>query len=152
MPPFCFRAQPALDLRRREHDAAQRALARADAERQEVQRRLTGAERTLDAARREADGAERTRDARHELEWYRFWIVRLERERAALRSALGACEAALTAARQACLAARQRHEALERLREKAYIAHVSAEATVERRLIDELAVQRFIALRQDEGV
>lgn len=112
---FRFHPQPALDLRRREHDATQRALARADAERQRARDLVDAADRALADARRDADDANRESKSRAELEWYRFWIVRLNRERAALEAALRVCVAAVAEARAACLAARQRREALERL-------------------------------------
>jgi flagellar export protein FliJ len=147
MPAFRFRAQPALDLRRREHDAAQRALARADAERQRARERVNAAERALMAARRDLDDVTRTPGSQHEHEWYRFWIVRLERERTSLQRVLTACEDAVVAARAACLTARQRCEALERFREKAYVAYVAAEASRDRKVIDELATRRFVARR-----
>jgi len=147
MPTFRFRAQPALDLRRREHDAAQRALARADAERQRARDRVDAADRALAAARRDLDDVTRTPAAQQEREWYRFWIVRLEQERAALQGTLTACEGAVAAARAVCLNARQRCEALERFREKAYVAHAAAEAARDRKMIDELATRRFVARR-----
>jgi flagellar export protein FliJ len=147
MPTFRFRAQPALDLRRREHDAAQRALARADAERQRARDRVDAADRALSAARRDLDDVTRTPGSQQEREWYQFWIVRLEQERGALQHTLAACEGAVAAARAACLDARQRCEALERFREKAYVAHVAAEAARDRKLIDELAARRFVARR-----
>jgi flagellar export protein FliJ len=141
---FRFRAQPALDLRCREHDAAQRALARADAERQRARERVAAAEARVRAAQHEADAAGSGTDR----EWYRFWIVRLEQERAACRLDLERREADVAAARAAWLLARQRRESLERLKEKSYRAHLAAEDLRERRMIDELAARRF-ATRRD---
>ena len=112
---FRFRAQPALDLRRREHDATQRALARADAERQRARDLVDAADRALADVRSDADDASRGSKSRAELEWYRSWIIRLNRERVALEAALRVCVAAVAEARAASLAARQRREALERL-------------------------------------
>ena len=143
---FRFRAQPALDLRRREHDAAQRALARADAERHRVQSRCEAADRVRAQARHDADQAVRTAGHGPDREWYRFWIVRLDRERDVLQASLRACDAAVDAARAACLEARRRYEALERFREKAYEAYLADAAADERKRIDELATQRY-ALR-----
>ena len=56
-------------------------------------------------------------------------------------------EDALAQARAACLQARQRCEALERLREKSYAAYLAGVAAAEKKIIDELATQRY-ALRQ----
>ena len=144
---FHFRAQPALDLRRREHEAAQRVLARADAERQQAQARVHEAERTIAEARAAADAAARHTAIGPDRDWYRFWIIRLDRERQALQRALHVCDAALEAARTACMEARRRCEALERFREKALDAHRAAADAEERKAIDELATQRY-ALRQ----
>jgi flagellar export protein FliJ len=148
VPSFRFRAQPALDLRRREYDVAQRALARADAERQLARGSLEAAGRALESARRQLDDATREPGPRAELDWYRFWIVKLERDRDARRSILDASEAAVVAARDACLVARQGCEALERFRAKAFSAHQAAEAVMERKAIDELASRRFVAERR----
>ena len=148
MPTFRFRAQAALDLRVREHDAALRELARAETEQQQARTRLESAERTLDEARRTADDAVRTATGVADLHWYPFWIVRLDRERAELATALDAHDTIVATAREACLAARQRRESLERFREKAQAAHRAAEAALERKVIDELATRRF-AVRQE---
>lgn len=148
MPAFRFRAQPALDLRRREHEAAQRALARADAERQHANARVEAAERAAGEAREGADDAARTAPGAATGEWYRFWIVRLDRERAVAKVNLERRDELLTAARAACLQARQRYEALERLREKAYAAYLAAANAAEKKIIDDLATQRY-ALRRD---
>ena len=146
---FKFRAQPALDLRRREHEAAQRALARADAERQQANAHVQFAERAAAQARTDADCAARIAPGAAGGEWYRFWIVRLDRELRSARGKLEEYDARLAAARSACLQARQRVEALERLREKAYAAYQNGVAAAERKIIDELATQRY-ALRRRE--
>jgi flagellar export protein FliJ len=148
---FRFRPQPALDLRRREHEAAQRELARADLERQRAQSHVEAAERALVGAVRSADAAARTPGAVSQLDWYRSWIVRLEGERAETSEALRTHERTVLTARAASLAARRRHEALERLREKAYAAHLAGEADAERKLIDEVASQRYARRAITEG-
>ena len=149
MPSFRFRAQPALDLRRREYEAAQRALARADAERQHVNAHVQFAERAAAQARTDADNAARIAPGTAGGEWYRFWIVRLDRELSTAKEKLEAHDARLAAARSACLQARQRFEALERLREKAYAAYRAGEAAAERKTIDELATQRYALGRSE---
>jgi flagellar export protein FliJ len=149
MPVFTFRAQPALDLRRREHEAAQRVLARADAERQQARARLDAAERAAAQGRHDADTAARSALGQGEREWYRFWIIRLDRERGAAAVHLQRHDEALAHARSACLQARQRCEALERLREKAYAAYLEGVTAAEKKIIDELATQRY-ALRADK--
>jgi len=143
MSTFRFRAQAALDLRRRELEAAQRELARAQRDREmaacdveKADRAVTDAKGT--AARRlgEPGGAA-------DLPWYRFWILRLEHERTGAAAKLAARDQDVQRAAAACLHARQRCESLERLREKALAAHRQREDVVERKLIDELATARF---------
>ena len=146
MPGFRFRAQPALDLRRREYEAAQRALARADAERHHAQMHVEATECAIEQGRRDADAAVRANPTGADREWYRFWIVRLERDRSDALAALSRHEALLAAARAACLQARQRCEALERFRQKAYDAYLASLEAEERKIIDDLATQRY-ALR-----
>lgn len=150
MPAFKFRPQPALDLRRREHEAAQRALARADAERQHAHARYEAAERAAARARHDADEAIRAAPIGADCEWYRFWIVRLDRECGTANAVLEQHDALLEQARVACLQARQRYEALERLREKAYAAYVAGIDAAEKKIIEDLATQRF-ALRALRG-
>ena len=147
---FRFRAQPALDLRRREYEVAQRVLARADAERQQAHTRLEASERASAQARREADDAARTPGAGLDRDWYRSWIVRLDRERETAAATLAQHHERVAAARTACLQARQRCEALERFRDKAHTAYRAGLAAEERKIIDDLATQRF-ALRPDRG-
>jgi flagellar export protein FliJ len=145
---FRFRPQAALDLRRREHDVAQRELARADAERQRLAALVDSAAHAVARAQAESDGAA----DQAQREWYRFWIVRLEHELAARREALGAQDAVVAARRTACLEARKRQEALERLRNRAQAAHSAAEAERERKMVDEVAAQRFARRDLTEGV
>jgi flagellar export protein FliJ len=147
---FKFRAQPALDLRRREYEVAQRVLAQADAERQRTQAHVEAADRASAQARREADDAVRTPVAGRDREWYRFWILRLDRERETAAVTLARADEAVNAARVACLKARQRCEALERFRDKAHTAYLAGLAAEERKIIDDLATQRY-ALRPDRG-
>lgn len=148
MAAFKFRAQPALELRRREYESAQRALARANAERQQANARVYAAERAASDARAGADQAMRTAPAAATGEWYRFWIVRLDGELAVAKVHLARRDEMLAAAQAACLQARQRYEALDRLREKAQAAYLAGISAAEKKIIDDLATQRY-ALRRD---
>jgi flagellar export protein FliJ len=145
---FRFRAQAALDLRSRELETAQRELAKTQGDRDAAQHRLTEAEEALTAARVTASEAQRTATDCTALQWYRFWILRLDHERKGHAGVLAAREEAVARATEACLRAQQKHDALERFRDKAKSRHEAAEAAEERKLIDELATRRYAAARQ----
>jgi flagellar export protein FliJ len=148
---FKFRAQAALDLRTRELQDAQRELARNEAERDAARLRLTQAEQALIDARTQATAAQRTITDCTALQWYQFWILRLDHERKAHVAALAAREEAVRRAAAACMSAQQRRESLDRFREKARRGYEAEEAAAERKLIDELATRRYAATRQSAG-
>ncbi len=143
MSKFRFRAQAALDLRRRELQAAQANLARAEQVRELAARDVEKA--ALALAEAQNAGAEQVRTPRTatELQWYRFWIVRLEHERRSAQSILAAREGDAARMLAACQHAKQRCESLERAREKMQRTHERNEEDAERKLIDELATTRF---------
>lgn len=147
MKPFVFRAQPALDLRRREEEAALRVLA-------EAERREQAADAVVAAAR---DALERglaqgrDEDARPgELTlklWHRNWIVGQHRvvDRAVREQ--GARRQEREAAAALALVAQRKRKALERLRERAEAAWQRADAREAQIAIDELAGVRFVRSR-----
>jgi flagellar export protein FliJ len=149
--PFVFRAQAAIDLRRREYDEARRVFARASLDLRAARdvwngsrSRLTGAQeqfaremtQTIDPARSQ---------------WYRFWIVRLEHESAVCADAVTAREREVTLASAACVKTRQRLEALERFRDKAQDAWQRAAAAEEQKQIDALATLRHVAALRESA-
>jgi len=146
---FRFRAQAALDLRRRALDAAQRDLARAEGDRDRAQAAVSGAIDAVNDGRAAMAARLGSAAQASELQWYRFWILRLDHERAACRTRLAAREQAVAEARNACVAARQQCESLVKLRDKLRKAHEDADAAAERKLIDELATRRFVAARME---
>jgi flagellar FliJ protein len=140
---FKFRAQAALDLRQRELEQAQRQLARTEELRDVARRRLQEADAAAAAARAQATEAHKTATDVTALQWYRFWIIRLDHERSAQAAALAAREHDVTQAATACMRARQRRESLDRFRKKAQAAHEEAEEAAEMKVIDELATRRY---------
>lgn len=148
MRPFRFRAQAALDLRRREHDDAMRAygqterdLVAARAVRQEADMRLSAA-RTMHTT------ALGTSDSQSDLQWYRFWILRLEQERRTGTARMLACEEKHLAARAACQRTRQRLESLERLKDKTRTAYDRAVDADAQKQNDAVGTMRFVAGRR----
>ena len=144
---FRFRAQAALDLRRRQEEDALRHLARAEEDRDRARRRLEDAKTAAAVARGAAAAAAENGASITTLEWYRFWILRLDHERATSASVLGAREYDVKQASEACMRARQKCESLQRLKDKARRQYDAAENAAEQKLIDNLAVQRFAAAR-----
>ena len=90
---FRFRAQPALDFRRRQDDEAQGALARADAALLAARLAFDEACERVREARARFGAVMCRRDGAAEQAWHRSWIIRLEAERAACAAALAAREA-----------------------------------------------------------
>jgi flagellar export protein FliJ len=145
---FRFRAQAALDLRSRQLQEAQRELARAEGDRDMARRRVVEAEQTLHDARVRGSEAQRTATDCATLQWYRFWILRLDHERSAQLATLAAREEAVAHAAAVCQRAQQKKESLHRFRDKARATYDAQEAAAERKLIDELAARRYAATRQ----
>lgn len=150
MPVFRFRAQAALDLRRRELEATQRELARTQRDLAAARQRLAGAEAAYRSASDETAARMRETATSTELHWYRSWILRLDHERKAGAATVAAREASVASAANACMHAKRRCESLERLRTRAQQTHEAAEAAAERKLIDELATRRH-AVGRAEG-
>ncbi len=141
---FTFRAQVALDLRRRQLDDALRELADAERVRDVARARVEQATVALAHARIEGTARARQSGTITDWHWYRIWIVRLEHERQAEMAILAAREASVDKARASVWRARQKHEALDALRVKARQAFDRTEAERERKLIDELATRRYV--------
>jgi flagellar export protein FliJ len=145
---FRFRAQAALDLRRREDEEAQRVLARAEADLRAATTLLADATRRAEEARTQWALAVQQGGAVARQQWYRSWIVRLDRECAACASAVAAREKEHARAAAARAATRQRLESLERFRDKATAAWERKQAAEEQKLLDGLATIRFVTGRR----
>jgi len=144
---FRFRAQPALDLRRRQEDA-QREVVR------EAQRLSEAADAAYAAAQAAFDeGTARAREADAEggdvtvAIWHRNWIKSLRRELARCEAIAEDRRVQLQDAERQLIEARRRVRVLERLRDRSWKTHQQQERRVEQQRLDELAVLRF-AIRQ----
>jgi flagellar export protein FliJ len=147
MAPFFFRPQIALDLRRREEEAAQRVVSEARASSDRAAAAYDAAVQAFDAATRRATQADAEGGSVTETIWHRNWIRSLRRELVRCEAHAEDRRVQLEVAEQALVAARERVKALERLRERAYAAHQDRERREEQRAMDDLATLRF-AMRQ----
>jgi flagellar export protein FliJ len=141
---FKFRAQAALDLRHRENDAARRVLAKAEADLRAARRLLAEAEERAAAARTRCAALMQKVGGLAEQQWYRSWIIRLDRERAAAMKAVATREVEVTRARVAQARTNQQVESLERFKEKALHAWERQALAEEQKFIDALATMRFV--------
>jgi len=145
---FRFRAQAALELRRREDDAATRVLAQAERQLRQARALLTEVDGRITDARRQLmdgpGGVASLADAR----WHRSWIVRLDMERRAATERVVAREGAVAAALLARRRTHQRLESLERFREKALDRHEAEGEAAEQKLLDALGTMRYMAARR----
>jgi flagellar export protein FliJ len=147
---FRFRAQAALDLRQREHDRALRVMTHLEADLRTAERGLTLAETAVTQARDSYAAVMQSTSASAEQQWYRSWIVRRDRERAAAARAVAARRLDYASARTAYDAARQKLEALDRLKERAREQWAADIAAAEQKDLDALATMRYVADKGDK--
>jgi len=150
MKKFVFRAEAALNYRKKLEDEAKVLL--ADAQRREQlaeQELLLAQAREQDAIRRARDAEEQATDPTLAI-WYRNWIKRVQREVARGAQVLDGRRAETKAAEQRVMEAHRAVRALEKLKAKGQEAHASEERRVEQKEIDLLGVMQY-AIRQHRG-
>jgi flagellar export protein FliJ len=147
---FKFRAEAALNHRRKLEDEAKVLLA-------DVQRRARQAEQDLlDSQAREADALKRAREADEQATdptlaiWYRNWIKRVRREVARNAQVLDGRKAEVKTQEQRVMEAHRAVRALEKLKAKGLVQHATEERRDEQREIDLLGVMQY-AIRQHRG-
>jgi flagellar biosynthesis chaperone FliJ len=149
--PFRFRAAAALDMRRKQEDAARLALAVAE------NAVMAATRKARDAADRVSDEGRKLVDAQREgtevwrVQWHRAWIER-QREDAAAR-AREVSERSREAAAAAAVAreAMKKRRVLERLRDRSWEKFQKDEHDQHVRDMNELATLRFVAQIAEEG-
>ncbi len=140
---FIFRAQAALDLRRKQEDAAKLALAAAQARLREAEEALArGEARVAEALARARDIEAEASDPTLAI-WYRNWIHRLRREVARCVQILDGRQADAKAAEAKALDARRAVRVIEKLRERAWDAHTTRERREEQKALDLLGVMQY---------
>ena len=142
-PVFTFRAQPALDVRKRELDARRRELATAEWELRAARQLFTEAEQTL----RDAHDRARVTLQHAGIEqyvWHRVWIDRVERAKVVYAVMVVQCQDDVAKTVASCRRAKQRVDAMEKLKEKALAAWEHEARLREQRELDALATMRFV--------
>ena len=144
MADFRFRAQAALDLRRKQEDAAAAAFAEAEAAVQRVvaQQAATRDERERALAAQHSAQRDGTNGAA--LEWHWNWINGLGAAVERLGRDLDARRLEAGAAERAWREARRRRLVIERMRDRLLRRHQAAEQQKDARAMDELARLRFV--------
>jgi len=143
MKPFRFRADVALQLRRREHDRALVTLAQAQAA-------LTAALQSVeqaDQAIRDADSrlqeAMRVPDPGTPLSWYRSWRLRVRSDRRHCEERFQARERDVRLASANVTRSHQRVQSLQRLHDLAFAEWQREADRIEQKTMDELAARRY---------
>ena len=151
MRPFRFRPQAVLELRRREEETLQNALARQRAETARAYALVDAAAQTARAAAATLAATTAAGAAQAVLEWHRSWIGKLKRDLASC--AIAATEAEQATARAAALLGKavQRRRVLERLRERAWRRYRVESDREQLRDMDRLAGLRHFAQATDLG-
>lgn len=144
MADFRFRAQAALDLRRKQEDEAATALAQAESACRLAEARRDRAEADRRTAQEQLATAQRFGSDISTLLWHRNWIARLAAEVDTAKVDVEARAAEVRVAEEAWREARKKRLALERLRERAVRRHQHELQRQELKVIDELARLRFI--------
>lgn len=151
MKPFKFRAQAALDLRQRQDEVAQRALAIASAATRLADDRVTLARQALGGAQHGGVQAFARVTAAQELVWQGNWILGLERDVARARQALEERRIEERSAAEIARHARMQVRVLERLKDRAFAAWQLESRRAEQKALDELASLRFAARQLAAG-
>jgi flagellar export protein FliJ len=151
MRPFHFRAQAALDLRRKQEDELRRALAAAQIAHEAAQARAVAADLN---ARRAADdfvAEQRHGTAAWRLGWHQSWIAKLRLEADACQRASAISAATVERATASVIAAFQKRRTLERLRDRARRRYDTAAARQHNQDMNAFAGLRFSARLVERG-
>jgi flagellar export protein FliJ len=147
---FVFRAQAALDLRRKQEDEAKRALAVAELQEREAQSALDAAQKGLDDMLQRAGQGHASDDLTAHI-WRRNWVVGQRQLIDRCRMVLRERHAAVVEATRLAQLAGRKAKSLERFRDRAWRQHTREDAREEQKALDELGVIRFALGRSLPG-
>jgi flagellar export protein FliJ len=151
MKPFRFRAEAALDLRRKQEDEARLAHAAAAIALDAAEARVVEARLAVDRAAETAASTELGGVESWQMPWHRCWIDRLRLEAGARREEAAVSAAALARAVASMQKAHQRRRTLERLRERSEKRYEMELQRIELKEMNSLAGLRFVARAADQG-
>lgn len=148
---FKFRATAALDLRKKQEDAARLEAAKADAAARAAGQRLNEAR-----ARVHDEGEKLSREQQQGMEawrvqWHRAWIERQRHDAAVRAEELKTRTSEAAVAAQAAREAVKKRRVLERLRDRAWHKYQRVMQEQHVRDMNELATLRFVAQISEEG-
>ncbi|MGC4085795.1 MAG: hypothetical protein QM736_27630 [Vicinamibacterales bacterium] len=151
MATFKFRAAAALDLRRKQEDAARLDVARAEIAVNAARDRARDARQQVDDERRrlvdlQSSGAESWR-----VQWHRAWIDKQRTEASVRDREVADRSAEAAAAAQIAREAMKKRRVLERLRDRSWHRYKKVVHDQHVRDMNELATLRFVAQIADEG-
>jgi hypothetical protein len=142
---FRFRAAAALDIRRKQEDAARLAAAQAELAREAAEQVADDARDAVRVDRERLVGAQSAGVEAWRVQWHRVWIERQRREADARATDAKSRAAEAAVAQQAVQDAFKRRRVLERLRDRASRKHRRAVDQQHVREMNELATLRFVA-------
>ena len=145
MATFRFRGAAALEIAERQEQAAEGALARAEADLSSARVRWETTRVRLRDAGATLMSTARSGASSHVLAWHRNWMTGLAVAADARGKETEQLAVAVRRARLAWQIARRRRLTLERLRERALRRHRVAEQRREVKELDELARARYVA-------
>lgn len=145
MRPFRFRAQAALDIRRKQEEDARRALHSAHAAERLAAETEDAARTALARADEAVRGSFRTITAASELIWQGNWMTGLQRDLGRARQTLAERRSDRQRAAENAQHARMQVLVLERLKERQLRAWQLEARRAEQKALDELAGLRFAA-------
>lgn len=151
MQKFRFELQPVLDTRRLKEDLAKRALSEAEERLDQARamvRKIEGRIRCETAYLKTLASAEV--DPERIIASQRY-IDRLKAELVVAQHDVEACEAETARLKAALVERMKERKAMERLRDKAYERYKHEVARQEQAFLDELASQRYAALKEEQA-
>ncbi len=150
MRPFKFRAQVALELRRREHDEALRNRAAAETALAAADAAIASADGVIVSADEQSAAVMTGAIEYSQIHWHRAWRVRCVEARTRLQARRVQHDLELRRAAEHVSHTHRRVRSLERLREHALAQWVRGEQRDERKTMDALAASRFVREGDDK--